>query len=86
MSESSLSEFDSGAGSKRKPVARFVFGGVSVSVWQNEKGRSVSLQRAYKDKDGNWAYTGSLNESDVPKAVAGLWEAYRFLTRREQKE
>lgn len=53
----------------RKPERVLRFGALSCSIWRNEhKDRdwfSVTFQRAYKDKDDEWAYSESLNMDDV---------------------
>ena len=71
-----------------KPIKKFVAGAVSVSIFENSaKGRdgqpttfrSVVLQRRYKDKSGNWQSTNGYRTNDLPKVVACLEEAYKFL-------
>ena len=71
------------------PVKKFKAGAVSASVWKNQITRkdgnegtisSVSLQRAYKDKDEKWQHTGSLRIMDLPKAVLLLNKAYEYLS------
>ena len=57
----------------------FANGGVSKNGQQFEV-HKVSLQRGYKDKDGQWQNTGSLGVNDIPKAVICLSKAYDFLT------
>ncbi|PIN69748.1 hypothetical protein COY28_04775 [Candidatus Woesearchaeota archaeon CG_4_10_14_0_2_um_filter_57_5] len=60
---------------------------MSASIWRNEAVRkdgepvayySVSLQRRYKDKEGNWK-SGSLRTADLPKAMLVLQKAYEYL-------
>ena len=57
-------------------------------MWQNTRKRndgeeykeySVSLDRSYKDKNGEWQSTSSLRESDIPKAALLLNQAYEFI-------
>lgn len=68
---------------KKRPVKSFSYGGVDVALWDFGKGLSVTLQRTYKDsKTGEFKHTGFLNESDIPKAIEGLRDAYRHLTRK----
>lgn len=47
--------------------------------------KSVSLQRAYKDKNGNFQHTTSFKDNDIPKAVLALWKAYDYLVSEEGK-
>jgi len=54
------------------PVKHIRYGGISASIWANptKEGRvfhTVTFQRAYKDKDGNWQNTESFRLHDLPK-------------------
>lgn len=66
-----------------QPEQKFKAGAVEVSVWKNEssKGsfRSISFERSYKDKDGNWQSTKSLRVDDLPKALIALGKAYEYV-------
>jgi len=74
---------------KNKPIQVYRLGNVSASVWKNEfpiKGTeekgvnlSVTLQRSYKDKDGNWANSDTLNRDDLPKAIVVMQQCYTFI-------
>ncbi len=75
-----------------KPEKHIKLGGVRVTIWrdtrQNQSGqsfatRSVTLDRAYKDAQGEWKNTASLRENDLPKAVAALNKAFAYLTEKE---
>ena len=76
------------------PVKRFSAGAISVSIWQNsgeKDGRqfeysSMSIDRAYKDKEGAWQHTGQLRTTDLPKAVVVLSKAYEFLVLKEKAQ
>jgi hypothetical protein len=79
---------------KNKPEKRFRYGAVCVSIWRDEyegpKGQafesnSVTLDRAYKDRDGQWKHTNSLKENDIPKAIAALEEAFKHMSKRESE-
>lgn len=70
-----------------KPEKKFIAGAINASVWKNEgknkKGeqvffRTVSLQRRYQDKDGNWQNTNSMRINDLPKASLVLNKAYEY--------
>ena len=71
-----------------QPEITFRHGLCSASIYENEFNRdgekltvrSVSFQRSYLDKDGNWQRTNSLKVNDIPKAVLVLNKAYEFLT------
>ncbi|HOH29869.1 MAG TPA: hypothetical protein PLL36_07825 [Candidatus Hydrogenedentes bacterium] len=72
-----------------KPEKHFKVGAIRVSVWcdmrkgpsgQTFASRSVTVDRAYKDATGEWKNTGSLKETDIPKAILALQKAYEFMT------
>ena len=71
-----------------QPEITFRHGLCSASIYENEFNRdgekltvrSVSFQRSYLDKEGNWQRTNSLKVNDIPKAVLVLNKAYEFLT------
>ena len=71
-----------------QPEITFRHGLCSASIWEQdfEKDgekltvRTVSFQRSYLDKDGNWQRTNSLKVNDIPKAVICLNRCYEFLT------
>lgn len=75
-----------------QPEKRFKVGAVTASVFANEVAgkngtatlKSVSLQRAYKDKEGNFQHTTSFKESDIPKAILALSKAYDYLVSDEK--
>jgi len=70
-----------------QPEKRFSAGGVTATVWVNEGQRdgkpttypSVSFDKRYKDKEGNWKSTSSLNLADIPKAIMVLGKVYEHL-------
>lgn len=72
-----------------RPEQKYKVGAVCASVWkrtqQNANGqpfevRKVVLDRTYRDAQGNWASTGSLDVNDVPKAILALTKAYEYMT------
>jgi len=68
---------------KNRPVKKFKAGGVSAAVWVSKRGnmkiQSVTVDRSYKDKDGEFKNTNSLKLNDIPKAVSVLVKAYEYL-------
>ena len=46
----------------------------------------VSLQRAYKDKEGKFQHTTSFKANDIPKAILALSKAYDYLVSEEGAE
>jgi len=78
---------------KNKPEIAFRAGAVQVSVWKNTitKGDNsfenftVTMQRGYKDKEGKWQNTNSLNTSDIPKARLALLEAFKHIVCKNEQ-
>ncbi|PIN75289.1 hypothetical protein COV18_03805 [Candidatus Woesearchaeota archaeon CG10_big_fil_rev_8_21_14_0_10_37_12] len=73
---------------KNQPEKRFSTGAIVATLWKNnlidKQGKpfethSVSLERRYKDNQGNWKGTSSLRLNDLPKAALVLAEAYKHL-------
>jgi hypothetical protein len=63
-----------------KPLKSYKAGALTLSVWENENGmKSVTFNRAYKDKDDNWQRTQSLRLDDLVKLRFLLDEVYRDL-------
>jgi len=70
------------------PIKSFRSGAIQVAIWENEATsqdgqprsfNTVSFERRYKDKDGNWKSTSSLRLNDLPKATLILQKAYEYL-------
>lgn len=65
---------------KETKVKHMRMGCIEVTIWENENGtriyKNATLQKNYKDKDGNWRKTGSLKANDIPKAIVVLEKAY----------
>lgn len=69
----------------QKPIAKFKAGAqVSVAIWENPievKGKTVTMlkatvQRRYKDKDGNWKSSQSFSRNEIPLAIYCLQQAF----------
>jgi hypothetical protein len=76
------------------PEKSFRAGGVSATVWKNHgksvngeatEYRTISIERRYTDKQGEWKSTNSMRLNDLPKAKVALDEAYKYLVLNEQK-
>lgn len=73
--------------SENGPEKKFIAGSVSATVWLNSimkngssiQLRTISLQKSYKDKDGQWKNAQSLHVNDIPKAKLVLDKAYEYL-------
>lgn len=77
---------------QKQPEKKFTTGAISATVWKNE-GKSddgterefstVSLERRYKDKEGNWQSTSSLRVTDLPKVALVANKAFEYLVMKE---
>jgi hypothetical protein len=71
-----------------QPEKRFKCGACEVSIFDNfittkdgkkVNTKKVSFQKRYRNADGEWKSTHSLDVHDIPKARLALHEAYRYL-------
>jgi len=76
---------------KNQPEKRFSAGGIQATVWKNkvkdseDTYQTVSVQRCYKDKEGNWKHTDSLRVTDIPKANLVLQKAYEYIVLKKEE-
>lgn len=69
------------------PETKFRAGAVCATVWlnrtfkegQEQTYKTVSLERSYKDQQGEWQTTTSLRTNDLPKAQLVLRKAYEHI-------
>ena len=75
------------------PEKKFSTGVVSATIWKNKgtskdgnsvEFKTISLQRRYTDKSGEWKSTNSLRINDLPKAILVLNKAYEHIVLKEQ--
>jgi hypothetical protein len=67
-----------------QPLKKYRAGSVSAAVWENEatvNGQKVTLRKAtverrYKDKDGNWQSSGSFGRNEIPLAIYVLGKVF----------
>lgn len=70
-----------------KPEKRFRCGGCEAAIFENEinrggntvKTKKVSFQKRYKNADGEWKTTYSLDTNEIPKAILVLSKTYEYL-------
>ena len=70
-----------------KPEKSFRCGGCEAAVFENEivkagkrlSIKKVSFQKRYKNVDGEWKSTNSLDTNELPKAILVLTKAYDFV-------
>lgn len=69
------------------PIKKFTAGGITASVWENKKDdetfKTITIQKRYKDKDGNFKDSTSFNTNDVRKLECVLGKAYEFIVMKE---
>lgn len=78
----------------QKPVAKFRAGQVSAAIWENEitvNGSKVTVlkatvQRRYKDKDGDWKSSGSLSRNEIPLAIYTLRKCFEYMIEGQKDE
>lgn len=70
-------------------------GGISATIWKNstksEDGKpqsynTISIDRKYKDKEGNWKSTTSMRITDLPKVQLVASEAFKFLSLKDDAQ
>ena len=79
------------SGVNNTPEKKFRAGAICATVWKNHEVKdgqiseyqTVTFERSYKDKEGNWQTTNSLRINDLPRAAVVLQEAYKEIVLRE---
>jgi len=78
-----------------RPVAKFAAGQVSAAIWENEvttkAGKKVtmlkaSVERRYKDKDGQWKSSGSFSRNEIPMAIYCLQKSFDHIIEGQKNE
>jgi hypothetical protein len=78
----------------QKPIAKFRAGQVSCALWENDmqvNGNTktvlkASVQRRYKDSQGNWKSSQSLGRNEIPLAIYCLEKAFDKIIQEETAE
>lgn len=74
---------------------KFSTGAISAVIWNNEgtdsegkatEFKTISIDRKYQDKEGNWKNTSSLRLNDLPKVALVANKAFEYLTLKEDSE
>ncbi|MFT4297958.1 MAG: hypothetical protein ACMXX5_02090 [Candidatus Woesearchaeota archaeon] len=76
------------------PEKKFRAGTISATVWENsiekdgEKSsyNTVSLERAYKDKAGNWQSANSFRPNDLPRLSLVAQKAFEYIVCKNNAE
>jgi len=69
------------------PEQKFRAGSITATVWKNEivkdgenaSFNSITLERSYKDKDGNWQTTHSFRTNDLPRLSMVAQKAFEYV-------
>ena len=79
---------DDSTESKSSPATTFRNRGISASVFENtsDKDRtyfSVSIQKRYKDKEGNWQNSSNFLRDELPVLEHVVRQAFAFILEQE---
>ncbi len=77
-----------------QPLKKYKTGQVSGAVWENEANvngqrvtlRKATVERRYKDKDGNWKSSGSFGRNEIPLAIYVLGKAFGAIVEEQSSE
>ena len=77
-----------------KPVAKFRAGLGSAAIWENEitvNGRKVTMlkatvERQFKDKDGQWKSSNSFSRNEIPLAIYCLQKSFEHIIEGQKDE
>ena len=72
---------------KNRPLATYKASGVVCAVWENDVqmgGQTqtmlkATVERRYKDRDGNWKSSGSYGRNDIPLVRHVLQQAFELM-------
>jgi hypothetical protein len=78
----------------QKPVAKFRAGQVSAAIWEKEvsvNGRTVTMlkatvERRYKDRDGQWKSSASFSRNEIPLAIFCLQKSFEHIIESQQDD
>ena len=79
----------------QRPVAKFAAGQVSAAVWENEvttrAGKKVTMlkatvERRYKDRDGQWKSSGSFSRNKILFVIYCLQKSFDHIIAAQQEE
>ena len=78
----------------QKPVAKFKAGQISTALWENEisvnGGKTTvlkaTIQRRYKDNQGNWKSSGSFSRNEIPLVMYCLQKSFEKMIEAQNDE
>ena len=77
------------------PIKKFSAGSISCALWENEiattnggKARllKATVERRYKDKDGQWKSSGSFSRNEIPLVQYVLGKAFEAMVEEGNRE
>jgi hypothetical protein len=77
-----------------KPIRKFTAGTVTCSLWENMitiEGESramlkATLERRYKDRNGEWNSSNSYSRNEIPLAIYALQKAFEAMLEEAPEE
>ena len=79
----------------QRPVTKFSAGQVSAAIWENEvttkTGKKVTMlkatvERRYKDRDGQWKSSGSFSRNEIPFVIYCLQKSLDHIIGSQQED
>ncbi|MBI2565309.1 hypothetical protein HYV79_05000 [Candidatus Woesearchaeota archaeon] len=72
---------------EKKPEKKYRTGAISATIWKNQQLKdgkafsfhSISIERSFKNKEGEWQSTNSFKATDLPKVALLVDEAYKYV-------
>ena len=77
----------------QRPVAKFRAGQVSAAIWENEvttkTGKQVTMlkatvERRYRDRDGQWKSSSSFARNEIPLAIHCLQKSFEHIVESQK--
>jgi len=78
-----------------RPTAKYTAGQVSAALWENEvttrSGQKVTMlkatvERRYKDKDGQWKSSNSFSRNEIPLAIYCLQKSFEHIVEGQKDD
>ena len=79
----------------QRPIAKYKAGQVSAAIWENDvmtrSGQKVTMQKAtverrYKDKDGQWKSSNSFSRNEIPFVIYCLQKAMEHIIEGQKED
>ncbi len=81
--------------SKNLPEMKFRAGAITATIWKNvghksdgeeTEFRTISIERGYQDKEGNWQKTNSMRVNDLPRLKVVINKAYESIVLAQKED